>query len=111
MLKDVDQDTGEDLNPTRSRQPVGGEVSEMARNPDRYPHKQYCLQKVCFLHSTTKYSCFQYCEPSIPLTAIFLILQNSSSGAKDKLHFGFHQSNFQPLPLMMKSLMHDSIHL
>lgn len=34
-IKDVDQDTGEDLNPTRSRQPVGGEVSEMARNPDR----------------------------------------------------------------------------
>lgn len=32
----MDQGTGEDLNPTRSRQPVGGEISEMARNPDRY---------------------------------------------------------------------------
>lgn len=34
-IKDVDQETGEDLNPTRSRQPVGGEISEMTRNPDR----------------------------------------------------------------------------
>ena len=32
----MDQETGEDLNPTRSKQPVGGEVStDMARNPDR----------------------------------------------------------------------------
>lgn len=36
VLQDVDQETGEDLNPTRSRQPVGGEISEMTRNPDRY---------------------------------------------------------------------------
>lgn len=34
-MKDVDQESGEDLNPTRSRQNVGGEVSDMARNPDR----------------------------------------------------------------------------
>ncbi|XP_048579311.1 ATP-dependent RNA helicase DHX8 isoform X2 [Nematostella vectensis] len=34
-MKDVDQDTGEDLNPTRSRQPIGGELNDMARNPDR----------------------------------------------------------------------------
>ena len=32
----MDQETGEDLNPTRSRQNPGGEISEMARNPDRY---------------------------------------------------------------------------
>ncbi|XP_022791850.1 ATP-dependent RNA helicase DHX8-like [Stylophora pistillata] len=34
-MKDVDQESGEDLNPTRSRQNVGGEVNNMARNPDR----------------------------------------------------------------------------
>ena len=32
----MDQETGEDLNPTGSRQHAGGEISEMARNPDRY---------------------------------------------------------------------------
>ncbi|RMX42316.1 hypothetical protein pdam_00014654 [Pocillopora damicornis] len=34
-MKDVDQESGEDLNPTKSRQNIGGEASDMARNPDR----------------------------------------------------------------------------
>ena len=40
-LQDVDQDTGEDLNPTRARHNIGGEVSEMSRNPDRYNYFIY----------------------------------------------------------------------
>ena len=32
----MDQESGEDLNPTKSRQNIGGEASDMARNPDRY---------------------------------------------------------------------------
>lgn len=34
-MKDVDQETGEDLNPTMKRHEVGGDLSEAARNPDR----------------------------------------------------------------------------
>lgn len=37
MLQDVNQETGEDLNPSRSRDDMGGEVTDeiQARNPDR----------------------------------------------------------------------------
>ncbi|CAB4026893.1 ATP-dependent RNA helicase DHX8-like, partial [Paramuricea clavata] len=34
-MKDVDQGTGEDLNPTRMRHNMQGESSAMTRNPDR----------------------------------------------------------------------------
>jgi hypothetical protein len=35
ILQDVDQGTGEDLNPTRMRHNMPGESSTMTRNPDR----------------------------------------------------------------------------
>ena len=37
-IKDVDQDTGEDLNPGYGRRVLGGDVSEEPRNPDRPSH-------------------------------------------------------------------------
>ena len=47
-LQDVDQSTGEDLNPVVNRMLVGGEVKDSkARNPDRYIHS---------LHATLSYT-------------------------------------------------------